>query len=316
MAVDLNPPEVQTRVNAALQYAYGQEYDSAQAVLDRLVQEQPENPAGYFLTGALWQLYMFDMGSDSLEGAFLACMQQAQDKATKVLKQEVNAQAHLCLGSVYTYRAIYYGWKGNYWRTYAWGTKAPREMQKALELDPALTDACLALGVSEYFHYCAGRYLTGLNLFGSLTKGVELVNRAIAGNGYFALTARYALAWMWGHEKRYRDAEAILRDLLETYPDNRLFRKLLRDTYYAHRDYGSAITVAQELGDELAGVMPGNIQAQAENYLTWAKSLYDSGDRLGARACCDSIIEWEPQQKKVLGLADFVRAAKTLRRKT
>jgi tetratricopeptide (TPR) repeat protein len=315
-AVDLNPPELQSLVNRALEHAYRQEYESAEAVLNQVIEAYPDNPAGYFFFGALRQLYMFDVGSDSLEPAFNSSLDQAWHKAEAVLQQEENARAHLYLGAVNTYRAIYYGWKGKFWDTYKWGTKAPAEMTKALALDSSLSDACVDLGVSEYFSYAAGRYLTGLPVFGSCSRAVELLEQAIDGDGYFSLTAGYALAWIWSHEKRYVESESILLGLLATYPGNRLFRKLLRDTYYEQKDYASAVAVAAELGQELGEVQPDNAQARTENYLTWAKGLYYSGDLGASRACCDSIISYEPQRDAVIGLGKFIKAAKALKRRT
>lgn len=312
---ELNPPELVSAVSQALECAYRQEFDEARVILRQLLDDYPDNPAGYFFLGALEQLYMFDVGSDSLEPLFDTYMTAAETKARAIITRERNPWAHLYLGAVYTYRAIYHGWKGNYWETYRWGSKAPTEMNRALALDKNLTDACLALGVNEYFRYAASRYLTGLPVFGSYQRSIALIQRAER-SGYFGLTARYAHAWIAAHERAYDRAEAILCELLDQYPGNRLFRKLLRDTYFEHRNYDAAIAIAEELDRELCALQPDNAQAQAENYLTWAKCLYAVGDRSGARRHCDSIISFEHRQQEVVGLARFVRAARDLRRRT
>lgn len=314
-AVNLNPPEVQTLIEDALEHAYRQEYDSARATLDRLQADFPANPAGAFFMGALCQLSMFDNGTDSLETIFLDLMKQVERNARSVLDSEANARAYLYIGAARVYKAIYYGWKGKYWSVFQEGVKAPPCLQQALAQDSSLTDACLGLGVSEYFHYVAGRYLAGLGLFGSLRRSVQLIEKAILGGGYFTPTAEYTLAWIMTQEKRFKEADALLTGLLAEYPLNRMFRKQLRDTYYAEQDYAASIAVGQELAREMLQLQPDNIAGQAENNLSLAKSFFGMGDAESARSFCDSIIGHESQQTGAVRLADYVKEARALKRK-
>jgi tetratricopeptide (TPR) repeat protein len=312
---DLNPPELEPIITAALEHAYRQEYDAARESVNRAVAAYPDNPAGYFFAGALKQLQMFDTGADSLECAFMADMQQAQNLAARLARKERNAWAWLYVGATYTYRAIYFGTRGRFWETYRWGIQAAAPLKQALKLDPNLSAACLGIGVSEYFHYSAGRYLTGLKLFGSLPNSIALVDSARCSAGYFSLTAQYALAWMYAHEQRHADACALLNDLLERYPGNRLFRKLLRDTYCGGKEYELAIAEAQGLGRELAETQPDNLFAWTENQTTLARSYFGNENYGEALASCDSIIAHEPDLKQVPGLAGFIRDARNIKKR-
>ena len=313
-AKNLNSPTAESLISLALPHAYRHEYEDAHVALDRLISEEPDNPAGYFFKGALWQLYMYDMGTDSLEYDFLWSMRYAQEKAVAVLKDGENARAHLYLGATYAYRAIYYGWMGRYWDTYRWGVRVESEMARAYALDSSLTDACLALGVSEYFRHIAGRYLTGLGVFGSYRRGVRLVNRAAEGGGYFAVTASYALAWIMWNEKHGKEARALLGDLLAEYPGNRLFRRMLRDACFAERAYADALEIGIELDAELTVAQPDNTQVLTENCLVLAKSYLGIGDRVSAAVCCDRIIACEGRQDRVVNLKNYVREARAMRR--
>jgi tetratricopeptide (TPR) repeat protein len=317
IAVDLNPVEVQGLVNEALEHAYQQDYDAANEVLVRLADEYPDNPAADFFRGAYWQLYMFDHGTDSLEPVFLDCMAQARDKAEALIATDAEAEprARLYLGATYVYEAIYFGWKGDYWQTLRRGLKAPPDLQSAYQQDSTLADACLGLGVSEYFHYAAGRYLVGLSLFGSLDRAVRLVRQAGDGDGYFAVTARYTLAWALTQEKRFDEALGLLDGLLAVYPGNRMFRKQLRDTYSAHKDYAASIRVAEDLDQEFRELQPDNFAGIAENDLSLARSLNRSGDNLSASARCDSVVALESYQDSGVRLADYVKEARALRKR-
>jgi tetratricopeptide (TPR) repeat protein len=316
-AADLNPPDVQSLIGEALGHAYRQEYDAAYELMSRLSSEYPDNPAGDFFTGAYWQLYMFDHGTDSLEPVFLDCMAQARNKAGALIASdaEAEARAHLYLGATYVYEAIYFGWKGDYWQTLRRGLKAPPELDAAYRADSTLDDACLGLGVSEYFHFAAGRYLVGLSLFGSRDKAFKLVRQAAAGDGYFAVTARYTLAWMLTQEKQFDEALGLLDSLLAAYPGNRQFRKQLRDTYSAQKDCAASIRVAEDIDQELRELQPDNFAGIAENDLSLAKSLKRFGDNPAAGAWCDSIIALEPNQDSGVRLTDYVKEARALRKR-
>ena len=314
-ATELNPPEVQELVNEALEHAYLQEYDAAFELLVGLSADFPDNPAGDFFTGAYWQLYMFDHGTDTLEPVFLDCMERCRDRARAILAEEDNARAHLYLGATRVYEAVYFGWKGDYWQALRAGLKAPPELSLALQQDSTLDDACLGLGVSEYFHYAAGRYLAGLNLFGSLNKAVGMVRRAGEGSGYFAITARYTLSWMMTQEKRFPEAHELLDNLLVDYPGNRLFRKQSRETYYAEKNYAGAVRVGEELDLELQELQPDNWDGKAENDLSLVRSYTRMGDRESARQRCDSVISYEPYAPSGVRLDDYVREARALKKR-
>jgi len=317
VAADLNPPEVQNLIDDALGHAYRQEYDDAYELMSRLSSQYPDNPAGDFFTGAYWQLYMFDHGTDSLEPVFLDCMAQARAKANDAIASDADAapRAHLYLGATYVYEAIYFGWKGDYWQALRRGLKASPELNIAYRADSTLDDACLGLGVSEYFHYAASRYLVGLSLFGSLDKAIKLGRQAADGEGYFAVTASYTLSWMLTQEKRFDEALGLLDSLLAAYPGNRLFRKQLRETYSAEKDYASSISVALDLAQEFRELLPDNYAAIAENDLSLAKSLSRFGDNQAAGDWCDSIIALEPFQDSGVRLADYVKEARGLRKR-
>lgn len=314
-AVDLNPPELRSLLAEALGHAYRQEYDAAGELLARVAQDYPENPAADFFQGACWQLYMFDHGTDSLEPVFLACMERSRGKARAILAQEENARAHLYLGATRVYEGVYFGWKGDYWRTLRLGLKAPPELSLALQQDSTLDDACLGLGLSEYLHHIAGRYLTGLSLFGSRDKAFRLVRRAAEGSGYFAVTARYTLAWIMTQEKRFDQAYQLLDGLCTEYPENRMFRKQARDTYYADKDYQAAVCVGEELGREMLELQPDNWDCRAENYLMLVRNYTGLGDLEAARQSCDSIVSFDPHSTDGVRLDDYVREARALKRK-
>jgi len=314
-AVELNPPGVQELVAEALEHAYRQEYEAAYELLTRLSEDFPDNPAADFFMGAYWQLYMFDHGTDTMEPVFLDYMERSRNRARNLLGQEENARAHLYVGATWVYEAVYFGWKGDFWQTLRAGLKAPPELGLALQQDSTLDDACLGLGVSEYFQHAAGRYLVGLNLFGSLDKAVRLVRRAAEGDGYFAITARYTLSWMMTQEKRFPEAHGLLDSLLVDYPGDRLFRKQSRDAYFAEKEYAAAVKVGEALDQELQELQPDNWAGKAENDLSLVKNYTRLGDRESARQRCDSVINYEPFAACGVRLADYVREARALRRK-
>jgi tetratricopeptide (TPR) repeat protein len=314
-ATDLNPPDLQEKVRSAFDCGYRQEYDSARSLVDELIADYPDNPAGHFFMGALWQLYIFDTRSDSMGPTFLGEMQKAQDKAEAILKHEDNAWAHLYLGAANSFRSLYYGLQGRYWDAFTNGIEAPPELHRALRCDSSVVDAWLGLGLTEYFGSQVGRYLGGISSFGSVDRGIEEINRTASGGGYFANTARYSLVWILAHERRFHEAYDQMARLRAKYPDNRMFRRLSRDIYRAGGEYDSAILLGNSLGSEIAQVQPTNVYALTENQYALALCCFGRGDTATARIYCDSVISHEPQEQEVPKLAHFIRAARALRSK-
>lgn len=118
--------------------------------------------------------------------------------------------------------------------------RAVKHLKRAMELDSAFEDGYMGLGMYEYYvgqaPLLARPFAFALvGVWGNERLGLEHLERAARSEGPARMEARSALAAIYSSEKqkRWAEAEAILKELVERYPGNPLYR--LRRIYVALR---------------------------------------------------------------------------------
>ncbi|RKX69060.1 hypothetical protein DRP53_09305 [candidate division WOR-3 bacterium] len=247
LTIDLNPPHLVELIQKGLECAYVERFTEAEAYFDSVIISFPDNPAGYFFKAALIELYIMDTYDYHREKEFFALIDTTIGKARRVLKKEGNGWAQFYYASALVYRAVYEGFKRNYWATFYHGIKGGREMRRVIEYDSTLYDAYLGIGVYEYFWATASRYLPILKLFGNWEDGVRKIEIAKDSGQFAAVTAMNALCWIMTVEKRPDVAVALAETLIGRYPSSRTFRWTLARAYLAAGRADEAIAIYREL---------------------------------------------------------------------
>ena len=223
-AYNLNPPEVQIPIQTGLDFSYVEEFDSAQIYFDEVIRLYPDNPAGYFFKAALLQLKMMDECQYLEEKEYLSLMARTTRCAEKILREKENLWAQFYLGSSYTYRAVYEGFKGDYFETFKYGVKGGRLLQDIIKKDTSFYDAYLGAGTFEYFWARAARYFPVLKLVGgNANEAIRKLHIASEKSLYSGPTAKNSLVFIYGEEGDFNKADSIIDSLLSKYPDSRTF---------------------------------------------------------------------------------------------
>ena len=138
----------------------------------------------------------------------------------------------------------------------------------------------MGLGMYEYYVGQAPLFARPfafalVGVWGNERLGLEHLQRAAAGQGPARMEARAALAAIYAseREKRWEEAEALLKELVERYPGNPLYR--LRRVYVALRRgaWGEARALADPEGAWL-GQVPSALRERAR-----AAALYRAAGR-------------------------------------
>jgi tetratricopeptide (TPR) repeat protein len=199
---NLNPPEIQALVESGLEYAYIEQFDSAQIYFDEVIESYPDNPAGYFFKAALVQLKMMDQCQFTGEKQYLTLIKQAIRYAEGILDKEDNLWAEFYLGNSHAYRAVYEGLKNNYFETFKYGVKGGRILQDIIKKDSTFYDAYLGAGSFEYFWARAARYLPLLRLGGGdVDEAIRKLHIAAEKSLYSGRTAQNSLVFIYGEEE-------------------------------------------------------------------------------------------------------------------
>lgn len=294
-ASDLNPPEVQSLIKSGLEYAYIEQFDSAQIYFDETIESYPNNPAGYFFKAALVQLKMMDNCQFTGENQYLTLIKQAIKSAQAILDKEDNLWAEFYLGSSHTYRAVYEGLKHNYFETFKYGVKGGRILQGIIKKDSTFYDAYLGAGSFEYFWARAARYLPVLKLGGgNADEAIRKLHVAAEKSLYSDRTAQNSLIFIYGEEKNYAIAHSFIDSLLTQYPESKTFLWSKADLEFKEEEYFAAIRTYNELLSRYNAEENKNYSNIAQCKLAIGKCHYKLGEHDKAREALKDVVRLKP----------------------
>lgn len=308
--IDINTPDVEHLIRSGLEYAYVEDFDSADLYFDSIIQSHPENPAGYFLSGALLQLRMMDECKFDHEEEYLNLMRKAAKSAEKIIQQESNQWAKFYLANSYAYQAVYRGYRKEYFETFKLGVKGGRMMQNIVKEDTTFYDAYLAVGTFEYFWARASRYLPFLNLGGGDIKGaIEKLHSAAEKSFYSGPTARNSLVFVYSEEGQYEKAEAIIDSLLAEYPKSRTFLWNKATLEFKWKNYQLAADLYMQLYERYDALNERNYANLAQCRLYMGKCFAELGDKERARRELKGVIEFKEYSDKYPDIRGYCREA-------
>jgi tetratricopeptide (TPR) repeat protein len=245
------PPEVEKELAVAVHKLYDLEWDAAESACAEFGRKHPGHPgAPFYAAVTAYQRWIAEgMSSTAAYASASARLEETIAAAEKALPKDP-ALGHYYLGAAKGFQARAYAGKGRYMKAVPAASSAVRHLNKALELDPALDDAALGLGM---YHYFGARMPSGARPFASLLageapdkdKGLALLRRVAVSSGTAREEARSVLAMVLSREgpEGWPEAETLLAELTQRHPKNPLFR--LRRAWLAAKrgDYERSVAL-------------------------------------------------------------------------
>lgn len=309
-------PQAEALLEKGVEASHVEDYVAARIAYAKAKRLCPEDPAPYFLDGALTFIYMVDFVTDSLEDQFDWDMNKAEELAKAGLaKNGENARDLFFIGSVKIFRMVRHGWRRQYLRALSAGSAALDPLLKVVELDPNLYDAYLAKGAFDYFSGRVNRYIPGVPAEATVETGISEIRLVYEKGTYFKASAGQALSWMLAEEGRAREALAVSRELANTYPEARTFRWGLGELYI---DLGMWEEATKLYDGLLADVRRDQPECYTNIYqikLRLAQAYAGMGDEERARRCCLEVIANKDRIRRDLGYSDIVKDAERLLRR-
>ena len=232
-----------------LELGYNLDYADALHLFEEAITLDPEDPRPHRLAAAaLWTQTLFRQGAitaedflgetkanashtpppSATEAAFHGHVARALTLAeARVARSPLDAAAHFQLGAAVSFQATWTATvEGRVFRAVRAARRAYHEHERALELDPARTDAALIVGLYRYTVSTLSApkrliaHLAGIG--GGRDRGLQLVERAAAVPSDVQANARFTLIVIYTRESRFDDALTTIRTLQVRYPRNRL----------------------------------------------------------------------------------------------
>lgn len=309
--LDLNPPQLQNFIQAGLQFAYVENFDSAEVYFKKVINLYPELPAGYFFQSALLQVKMMDGCHFNNEKEYQQLMKKVRYICEGILKKEDNLWAMFYLGSSYAYQAVYEGLKANYLETFSYGVKGGRILQSIIQKDSAFYDAYLGCGTYEYFWARASRYLPFLKLAdGDVNEAIRKLHVASEKSIYSGPTAKNSLVFIYGEEKQFDLATKLIDSLIYEYPGSKTFHWNKAELEFKKKNYQSALDVYQWLFDHYLDEQNYSNLAQCKLYI--GKCYFEMGKKNEAKNVLKEVISYKIHQNKYPKIKGYCREAYSL----
>ncbi len=230
------------------------DYLNAESVFQRLIEDFPDHPVGYFFMAATIQSKMLDYESDQWSQDFYRYIRLAIDSAKK---NEVELRAHdlwssFFHGSALCYLAFYEGRKGDYLKAVSHGLSGISILKKINKIDPQFHDAGFGIGSYKYWRSQKTKFLNWLPLVSDdREEGIELVREAVEHGEYTKCAAMNELIWILLDAGKAEEAYGWALKGLEKFPQSRFFLWGASKTSFALEDYSASATHFGHLLDSI-----------------------------------------------------------------
>lgn len=286
-------------INEGINATLNENYLYAEGRFKQIIREKPEDPAGYFFLGALYQAEMMDYEGDFKEKEFFSNLETSINLARKRIKSgKETPWDYLYLGNSYGYLGVYKARKGGWWPAFKNALKAKSAFKKAVELNPNFYDAYVGLGSYHYWTSYFTKSFAWLPFFADeRKKGVEELKLAAKESLFSKVTALNALIWIYIKEKNYSPAIALADSLQKEYPDGKIFLWALATAYYEKFDWHKTIEFYRLIKKKLNNNPAENYYNLTECQYRIADSYFNSGDFAECISICREALSYDLDKK-------------------
>lgn len=190
-------------------------FDEAEEALSRADPKPDPVALSFFSSFVVYWRLLYDPDNSGLQSLLDRRLNATLEMTRARLKEDPgDAGTRLWEGTSHLFLAELLGARGKEWSAAMEARKARRQLERALEADPSLADACFGLGTINLLADRLPGILKGigalLGLSGSRSEGLSQLERAAEESRYFRLEARIFLmtAHANRHERRYVEALA------------------------------------------------------------------------------------------------------------
>ena len=225
---------VDERLDKGIALMYRLEFDKAEAEFRGIIELDTANPAGYFALASLsWWRYSQNFDTPgrfkAIENEFITNSDKVIELSRKMADEERDLdQAYFFMGSAYGLQGRWYAVQKRWFKAYTHGNKGRKLLRKSFEQNPGLYDACLGLGIFDYYSDTLPGVLkipALLFIRGDRARGLAEVKLALEKGRFLSTEARlFLIEILTRHEKDLQAALGEMDKLKATDPPNMFFR--------------------------------------------------------------------------------------------
>ena len=202
-----------------------QDYPSAKALFQSVIEKYPDNPGGYLYLAGTVQAEFSDYEDGFNRRLFDSLLAKGEALADHLIEKKDSADwGYYYAGTALSYRAFSESERGNWPSVILDGLNSAKMFERCLELNPKFYDAMSGLGTYYYWRSKKTEFLSWLPFVSDRKKeGIALLRNAVDNGTYDSFEALNSLILVLTEEERYDEALPLTVRALEKYPDNRSF---------------------------------------------------------------------------------------------
>lgn len=246
-------PAVQQFLHHGMDALFNLEYDKAWSDFQNAKKLKPDTPIGEIFESEFYWWKIFDTTGDfynldyidalktkssPFDDEFINTMEKAFTKSDVYLKSHPgDAEAYFHLGMANALRSRLEAGRDHTLAVIKYVKKSRENLDLCMQLDPGYKDAYLGLGAYNFFVeeyggiYKPLRFLIRLPA-GNRDLGIQQLQEGARRNNFVSPESKFFLIsiFLRDSQKRYAEAEKLLQEMTEKYPNNPIFRFALANS--------------------------------------------------------------------------------------
>jgi tetratricopeptide (TPR) repeat protein len=188
-----------------LQQVYIENFDSAFAEFDSVIQAEPASPRGYFFIAAAYSNLTNDYRNPAFDPIFYKNLNKVIEIGNARVKSgNPSAEDLMYLGGAIGYRGIYKSIYGDWMGAFSDGLKARNILHQSFDKDTTNKDIYLGLGTYDYYRSAMTKSLRWLPFFpDKRAQGIREILIAAADGKFSRYEADYALIRVYYDYKKF-----------------------------------------------------------------------------------------------------------------
>jgi len=235
-AVLIHNSEFQKDAVTAIDSLYNRNTDASREVMSSWKQSHPDHPIWTMWDAMeVWWEVLEDLYDHSLDDKLMEMMQRSEYQAGRILSRESGHPDALIIRALANgYIARHYANRGHWVTSVRTARRAYVTYQELMDVEPDFIDNEFVRGMISYYadyipdEYPAVRVVSWFLPDGDRVEGLKKINRAAEEGIFSRPEATYFMGnILLNYERDYSAAHGHFQRLIDQYPDNSYYRRLM-----------------------------------------------------------------------------------------
>ncbi len=282
-----------------------EEYETALALIDSLLERQPQHPFGWLMRATVLTARSIDYEDD----VDMLALLEACEKTEALCQGEdsrlcTRAEAELYRGMAEMYLVMIDHRQGRLYAAIKRLFTAGEHLKRAAAADPELWDVYYGLGMYQYYLSRGAGIIRSLGIIPDRRdEGLAHIRLGAEKGSITHYAALNSLAWIQLENGNYRKAIEEVKPLLERFPQRRAFLWTLSKSYIKSKKWKEAVPALEQLRIAVGRQKRNNHYNEVSCLKMLAEAHFHLGHwqlvcRLADEAAGYQLSDWVLQKKK------------------